>query len=224
MSEILMHTSSFLHPWPWNDELKTVPRASHEQRSEATRERLIKATLECILEKGFANTTTAEISARAGVSSGARVHHFKAKLDLVIAAAVHIYEQATVDSLEAAARASTLKDPLRAYITDAYEFFSGPSFLMQHELVNAARTCDELMQAIRPAGNAFRETIDAAWLDVLVKAGHSRQWAITVMELSVVMIRGLALGSLLRGRARDAEILKLWKTVISQHPDKRKHK
>ena len=75
------------------------PRASQDQRSQATRERLIAATIECIAAKGLPHATTAEISERAGVSSGARVHHFKSKMDLVNAAICFTYEQATVESL-----------------------------------------------------------------------------------------------------------------------------
>lgn len=195
---------------------------SQEQRSDATRERLIQATIASIADKGYAGTTTAEISARAGVSSGARVHHFKAKLDLVIAAAIHTYEAATLDAVRAANSPVAQADPLPAFVDDTYNFYSGPRYLVQHELVNAARTSPELLQALRPATDAFRQQANAAWLGTFQAAGHSLEWSERAMELTVVMVRGLALGSFLRGRDRDSAVLKMWREVMSRYPDERK--
>lgn len=195
------------------------PRASQDQRSQATRERLIAATIECIAAKGLAHATTAEISERAGVSSGARVHHFKSKMDLVNAAICFTYEQATVESLGTAETAQSQREPLRCYIEDAYQFYMGPRYLMQHEVVNAARTSPELMEVVQPAANAYRAAVNDAWLDVFRRAGHSRSWSKAAMDLSVVIVRGLALGSFLRGRGGDADILKIWREVMARYPD-----
>ena len=197
------------------------PRPSQEQRSDATRERLIKATIDCIAEKGYAGTATAEINERAGVSSGARVHHFKTKLDLVIAAAAYTYEQATVESLKAANSPVARSNPLPAFVEDSYQLYSGPRYLVQHELVNAARTSDELLQAMRPAADAFRSAVNAAWLHTFEQAGHSPVWSERAMELTVVMVRGLALGSFLRGRDRDSAVLRMWREVMARYPDER---
>lgn len=199
-----------------------TPRPTQEQRSDATRERLILATINCIAEKGYAGTATAEINERAGVSSGARVHHFKTKLDLVIAAAVYTYEHAQMESVVAAASPVAQADPLSAFIDDSYRFYSGKRYLVQHELVNAARTSDQLLQAMRPAANAFRKAVNTAWLRTFEKARHSHAWSERAMELSVVMVRGLALGSFLRGRERDAAVLRMWREVMACYPDERK--
>ncbi|WP_169457917.1 TetR/AcrR family transcriptional regulator [Ottowia thiooxydans] len=199
------------------------PRPTQEQRSDATRERLILATIDCIAEKGYAGASSAEISERAGVSSGARVHHFKAKLDLVIATALYTYEKATVESVSAAASPVAQSDPLPAFINDSYQFYSGERYLVQHELINAGRTSADLLQAIRPAADAFRQAVNTAWLRAFEQAGHSREWSERAMELSVVMVRGLALGSFLRGRERDAAVLRMWREVMALYPDERRN-
>src|SRR4029450_5698931 len=51
-------------------------RRTQEERSAATRARLLDATLECLAELGYARTTTTEIAERGGVSRGAQLHHF----------------------------------------------------------------------------------------------------------------------------------------------------
>src|SRR3954452_1189559 len=66
------------------------PRRNQAQRSAATRAALLDAALECLVEDGFANTTTARVAERAGVSRGAHLHHFQTRATLVAAAADHL--------------------------------------------------------------------------------------------------------------------------------------
>ena len=60
-----------------------VPQAD---RTRAMRARLLEATVELLVERGFAGTSTTLVSERAGVSRGAQLHHFPTKNDLVVAA------------------------------------------------------------------------------------------------------------------------------------------
>ena len=198
---------------------KVAPRPSQEQRSEATRARLIDAAISCIAEKGYVGASSAEISERAGVSSGARVHHFKAKLDLVIAAVRFAYEDSAATSTKASLTKTAADDPLHAYVSDAYRFYSEPRYLMHHEVINAARTSQVLMDAVLPAADAYRSAVDTAWLATFERAGKSHAWSIAAMQLSVVFVRGLAQGSFLRGRAHDAERLRQWEQVMRSYTD-----
>src|SRR6476661_8559130 len=65
-------------------------RRSQAERSAATREALLNATLECLVEDGYANTTTARVAVRAGLSRGAHLHHFQTRDTLLAAAADHL--------------------------------------------------------------------------------------------------------------------------------------
>src|SRR5437762_1035398 len=62
------------------------PRRTQEERSATTRALLLDATLECLIDAGYAATTTTMIAERAGVSRGAQLHHFPTKSELVIVA------------------------------------------------------------------------------------------------------------------------------------------
>src|SRR3546814_20714813 len=66
------------------------------------RQRLLEATVECLVEVGFARTSTTLVPQRAGVSRGAQLHHFPTKKDLVLAAVEHVTKNRGSD-LEAAA-------------------------------------------------------------------------------------------------------------------------
>jgi len=63
-----------------------------QDRSRATRERLLEAAVASLAESGWARTTVATVAARAGVSRGAAQHHFPTRGDLVTAAIRHMTE------------------------------------------------------------------------------------------------------------------------------------
>ena len=61
-----------------------------QDRSRATRERLLEATIASLAESGWSRTTVATVATRAGVSRGAAQHHFPTRGDLVTAAIRHM--------------------------------------------------------------------------------------------------------------------------------------
>src|SRR5512146_1580663 len=68
-----------------------APRTQQQRRDE-TRRALLDATVESLIEVGFARTTTLEVQRRADVSRGALLHHFPSKAELLVAAVDHLAE------------------------------------------------------------------------------------------------------------------------------------
>src|SRR5258708_24310069 len=66
--------------------LRQGGRRTQKERRDATRGALIDAALECLIEHGYAGTTTGRVCDRAGVSRGAYLHHFRTRAALVAAA------------------------------------------------------------------------------------------------------------------------------------------
>src|SRR5262252_259553 len=64
--------------------------ATQAERTAATCERLLDATVATLVERGYRGTTTPEICKRAGVSRGAQLHHYPTKEALVAAAVEHV--------------------------------------------------------------------------------------------------------------------------------------
>ena len=64
----------------------TSVRRSQAERSATTREALLDAAIACLIEEGYASTTTSRVAERAGVSRGAHLHHFQTRTALVGAA------------------------------------------------------------------------------------------------------------------------------------------
>ncbi len=57
------------------------------------RHRLLDATVDSLVELGWAGTTTTVIAERAGVSRGAQLHHYPTKATLVMAAVEHLADR-----------------------------------------------------------------------------------------------------------------------------------
>ncbi|MEU1665859.1 helix-turn-helix domain-containing protein [Streptomyces sparsogenes] len=74
-----------------------TPRAAlrdpKQDRSRATRQRLLEAAVACLAEHGWARSTVAVVAERAGVSRGAAQHHFPTREDLFTAAVQHVAEE-----------------------------------------------------------------------------------------------------------------------------------
>lgn len=179
-------------------------RRTQEQRSAETRGRLLDATIDCLVEFGYAGTTTPRVAARAGVTRGAQVHHFPAKTDLVIAAIKHL----------AAKRSERLAreiKPARAGITPAeqvlelvWEVHQGPLYLATVELWVAARTdvvlAAEMAKVEPDVTNAFLLAV----APVLPEEWQGREFTDFVYT-AMDTIRGILLANLIAddpGRAR----------------------
>jgi AcrR family transcriptional regulator len=72
-----------------------------QARGEATRLRILEATLSCIAEEGYAHTSTVQVCERSGTSRGSLLHQFSTRVELMAAAVAYLFERLTVDYDEA---------------------------------------------------------------------------------------------------------------------------
>jgi AcrR family transcriptional regulator len=115
-----------------------------QERSIRTRAALLEAAVECLVERGYAGTTTIEIARRAGVSRGAQLHHFPTKAELLATAVEHLFDRRRSEFLDAFAAFDPATDRLDAAIDLAWPMFQGPTFIAWTELWVAARADPEL--------------------------------------------------------------------------------
>src|SRR3954451_12030550 len=111
-----------------------VVRRTQAERRASTRAALLQATIDCLIELGYAGTTTNEVQQRAGVSRGALTHHFASKAELLLAAMDLLY-----DELSASVRAAIVDLPdgparIRPAIELIWERYYGPLFMAAIEL------------------------------------------------------------------------------------------
>ena len=123
-------------------------RRTQEERSAETRARLLDATLESLIEFGYARTSTTAVCARAGLSRGAQLHHFPTKADLVIAAVAHLARRRAEELRREVVPGGSDAERLDRALDMIWTSFSGPLFSAALELWIAARSDAELRASL----------------------------------------------------------------------------
>jgi AcrR family transcriptional regulator len=191
-------------------------RRTQAERREGTRSALVRATVACLVELGYARTTTHEVQRRAGVSRGALTHHFTTRAALVLAAVEHLYEEFSEDVRTAAG--GLPDDPalrVRLGVELVWERFDGPLFVAAMELWNAARTDPELRAALLPQerrlGQQLRELSVAVFGEQLARHPSAE----AVYQVLLTSMRGQAMTYALQpGAPRSGVHVQHWLAVV----------
>lgn len=143
------------------------PRRTQAQRSAEMRERLLDATIGCLVDYGYAATTTARIVAQAGVTRGAQLHHFRSKEDLVVAAIAHLAQQRARAAIGELRDTWSGSDPVSAVLDFLWESHQGPMFVATIELWVAARTDPVLVREVKRVEPIVIDTLASAITQLL---------------------------------------------------------
>ena len=194
----------------------TPTRVPQEERTRAMRQRLLEATVDCLVEHGWSGTSTTLVSQRAGVSRGAQLHHFPTKDALVLAAVEHLSELRGQELREAAAHLPTGKRRTRAVLEMFAAHFTSPVFTAALELWVAARTDEALHGAVvrleqRVGREAHLIAVDALGVD------ESRPRVRELVQATLDLVRGLGLANTITDdTARRHRILAAWAHTLDQ--------
>src|SRR2546423_10714271 len=131
-------------------------RRTQQERREATRNALLEATIQCLVERGYAGTTTRAVSKRAGVSPGALQHHFTSKEELVADAIGYLAVKLTAQLIEQGVPSASSRRHLTEQLVDyLWRTLNGPLMAAATELGVAGRTDpllrERLVRGPRPA-------------------------------------------------------------------------
>jgi AcrR family transcriptional regulator len=185
-------------------------RRTQEERSATTRAALLDATIDCLVEYGYANLTTTRVVERAGVSRGAQVHHFPTKAELVAEAVRHLAAKRVEEFVAAMPRLPRSEERRVSFILDRlWEVHTSPLFVAALELWVAARTDPELRAGLASVEGEVAQTIAAVGPSVFPDLASRPDFAADV-EAAMAAIRGLAL---LRFVDEPEDIDRRWRRV-----------
>ncbi|WP_336624016.1 TetR/AcrR family transcriptional regulator [Nocardioides sp.] len=189
-------------------------RVPQEERTRAMRARLLEATVECLVERGFSGTSTTLVSQRAGVSRGAQLHHFPTKNDLVVAAVEHLTEKRGAELAAAARDLPRGRRRTRAVLQMLDDHFTSPVFTAALELWVAARTDAQLLTAVGPLELRVGREIHRLTVELL-GADESRPGVRELVQATLDLVRGLGLANTITDdRRRRTKILDQWATTL----------
>jgi AcrR family transcriptional regulator len=186
-------------------------RRTQAERSATTQTALLDATIECVVEYGYVNTTTSRVAERAGVSRGAQVHHFPTKADLVSEAVAHLARRRIDMIREGMEALPEGRDRVAAAIDLLWEAHKGPAFDASLELWVAARTDPEMRSRVL---DYERAVAYASWELAAEQIGpiaHDPDFHYAI-DAALATMRGYALLRGSRGEDSDA-VERRWAAV-----------
>ncbi|MFJ3792185.1 TetR/AcrR family transcriptional regulator [Kitasatospora sp. NPDC090091] len=190
-------------------------RTPQQDRSRATRQRLLAAAVDCLAEVGWNGSTVSVVAERAGVSRGAAQHHFPTREDLFTAAVEHVTAErlaavrAHADELPAVGPART-----EAVVDMIVRLYTGPLFRAALHLWVAAATEEPLRERIvalegHVGREAHRATVE------FLGADESAPGVRETVQATLDMARGLGLANLLTDdSARRSGVIRQWASVL----------
>jgi AcrR family transcriptional regulator len=173
------------------------------ERSATTQQALLDATIRCLVEEGYANTTTARVAELAGVSRGAHLHHFQTRSALVAAAVEHLRARRAEELMAAADALPSGPERVTQALDLLWRSYTSPLFQGALDLWSAGRTDPELREHLVKIEREFdRQTMQLARR--LFPQAAERPDFENLIELAASTIRGLTLLDTLHpGRERS---------------------
>lgn len=179
-----------------------------QARSVETRERLLSATVEVLVERGYGATSLAAVCRAAGVSKGALLHHFPTRAELVSAAVEHLFERRRAE-LAGSVDGADLEGVLAAL----REIYAGPTLSAWLELVVAARSDEELRAAVAGVDARFLAGASQTFAELF---GVSEAEAVVGARLVTALLDGLALNRVLTGEdSLGPEVLDAFRPLLA---------
>ncbi|MFI0450409.1 TetR/AcrR family transcriptional regulator [Actinomadura sp. 6N118] len=193
---------------------QAIPREPQQDRSRATRQRLLEAAIDCLASVGWTGTTVTVVAERAGVSRGAAQHHFRTREELVTAA-VEYGSDIRVDQMRerlnvlAGERPSTLE-----VLTLLGELYTSPLFRAALQLWVAASSDEQLRAQVVPMEARFGREAHRLTVEAL-GADESLPGIRETIQATLDLVRGLGLADLLTDdSARRTRLLQQWASTL----------
>ncbi|WPB73384.1 TetR/AcrR family transcriptional regulator [Archangium violaceum] len=176
--------------------LEAAPRVrrTQQERRDSTRLKLLEATVECLVELGYARATTLAVAQRAGISHGALFKHFPTKAALLGAAVEHLFPR-IIDEYRSTIDATVPSpgDRVAQAIERLWSIYQRPELLAAIELYVAARTDPELASALSTVDPPHRRHLHRVarelFPDVAAHPGFD-----AIIELILNAVQGAAVG------------------------------
>jgi AcrR family transcriptional regulator len=150
-------------------------------RSEKADQAIAGATLELLLEVGYASLTMAGVAQRAGVSTATLYRRYPGKRQLVTATI------ATLRAEKIPATTGSLEGDIRAIVDVWLDMAKGPIGLLIRSLVGEIQSDDELGGVVREHFSQTRGEISRVILDAAVERGEIRPVADPTVVLDMII-------------------------------------
>jgi AcrR family transcriptional regulator len=171
-------------------------RRTQQERRDSTRLKLLDATVGCLVELGYAQTTTLAIAQRAGSSHGSLFKHFPTKAALLAAAVEHLFPRLISEFRSGLESIPSQGDRVALAIERLWSIYQRPELLAAIELYVAARTDPELASALGTVDPPHRRHLHQVAHELFPEVASSRSDFHPLIELILNAIQGAAVGAM----------------------------
>ncbi|MEH6581033.1 MAG: TetR/AcrR family transcriptional regulator [Halioglobus sp.] len=169
------------------------------QKSAMTRDRILEAVINCFIEEGYTNVTTAKVATNAGVSRGAMLHHFPSKTELIRATVEYLHDKLLEDytsRVKKIPKKLTGAAHRRAGLDAYWDYLASDLFISYHELCVAGRTDPELKDILAASQAAFDEHTAESNTELFAEWKDRGELFHLAMDVTKFMMEGMAINQL----------------------------
>ncbi|WP_338079826.1 TetR/AcrR family transcriptional regulator [Antrihabitans stalactiti] len=183
-----------------------MPPNKHQEKSLRTRALLLDAAIDSLVDVGYGKASIADIAARAGVTRGAQVHHFRTRTELFAHVIEHLAERQTEAVQDRAAALPPSTTPAEIVVELVSAAFSGELGKASMELFTSVGGEDDLrdnmLRAQRELTNGLLETCAR-----LIGSDVATDRLETTFWLTINLVRGTTIDEMLRGADRRRKLM-----------------
>ncbi|QIS23184.1 TetR/AcrR family transcriptional regulator [Nocardia terpenica] len=196
-----------------------TPHEPKQDRSRATRQRLLEASIDCLAELGWVSATVAVVAERAGVSRGAAQHHFPTREDLITAALEYMFDTRMAQAKAEAALFAEIAEGVgrtEAVVAGLVESYTSPLFKAALQVWTHAAADPALRERIVPLEARFGRVSHRMAVEAL-DADDTDPVAHHLVQATLDLARGLGLADVLTDdSARRKEIVHQWSATLHE--------
>lgn len=170
-----------------------VVRRTQEERRTATRQAILDAAAERLVEGGLDGVTIAGVAKTAGISTGAVIHHFDNKLELILALTRHLSDASKDSVVHRTDPDASIEDRVDQMIDTVMEAVTDPLTRAQFELHTAARVDPKLAEQLVLLNARSAEVYVADLVGVLLEANVELVRIQAAVELALCAAIGFSL-------------------------------
>ncbi|MEV4644392.1 TetR/AcrR family transcriptional regulator [Saccharopolyspora sp. NPDC049357] len=189
-------------------------REPKQDRSRATRQRLLEATIDCLADQGWEATTVTAAAQRAGVSRGAAQHHFPAREDLITAALEYMFDARMAEIRAESTRLPEGPGRTEFVVSRVVDHYTGELFKAALQVWTAAAADPALRERIVPLEAKFGRMVHQTAIELL-GADDTDPTTRRLVQATLDLARGLGLADVLTDdSARRANIVTQWAATL----------
>ncbi|HEY9216427.1 MAG TPA: TetR/AcrR family transcriptional regulator [Phenylobacterium sp.] len=190
-------------------------RGPNAVRRNATREKLLNATIDCLYSLGYYRTSTVLVTEKAKVSRGSLLHQFPTKADLMVATAEHIGRMRLAAWREQGRGVPPSPQRLGKLIEAMWGEVNTPSGVARIEIMLASRSDPELAAKYGPLiAEGERRHRESIWRLAESLGARDRSVIDATVQLYSAALRGLAIDALFPQRRHIAGAVAILKQAV----------